>query len=273
MNQRPIGFFDSGVGGLSVWREVVNLLPQESTLYFADQSFFPYGEKPATVIRQRMLQICCFLIKRKAKLIVIACNTATVSGIDRLRRQFKLPLIGVEPAIKSAVTLSQTGVIGILATKRTILSQRQRELTASFGRGKKFISLNGSHLTPLVEQGQANSLETRKVLKKLLLPLKKAQADVLVLASTHYVLLRKQIQACTGSGMTIIDSGLAVARQVKKVLQENKLISRRKKARHLFFTSGNLEKFQNFQDRKAIPILDRIYTCDPGNGFVEMVLW
>lgn len=103
MDQQPIGFFDSGVGGLSVWREVVNLLPQESTLYFADQAFFPYGEKPATVIRQRMLQICCFLLKRKAKLIVIACNTATVSGIDRLRRQFKLPLIGVEPAIKSAV--------------------------------------------------------------------------------------------------------------------------------------------------------------------------
>ncbi len=237
MDQRPIGFFDSGVGGLSVWREVVNLLPQESTLYFADQAFFPYGEKSTTVIRRRLLRICRFLLKRKAKLIVIACNTATVSGIDRLRRRFKIPLVGVEPAIKSAVTLSKTGVIGLLATKRTILSQRQTELTARFGRGKKIISLDGSQLTPLVEQGRGNSPETRKVLKKLLLPLKKAKADVLVLASTHYVLLREQIQACVGSGMTVIDSGPAVARQVKKVLQENNLETNQKKPKHLFFTT------------------------------------
>jgi len=250
MNNQPIGFFDSGVGGLSIWREVVNLLSEESTIYFADQAFFPYGAKSQSTIQRRMEKICQFLINKQVKLIVIACNTATVSGIDFLRRKFNVPFVGVEPAIKPAIKLSKTGVVGVLATKRTILSQRQNELIKQFNQGKRVISIDGSDLTPLVEQGRIDFPETEKILKKLLLPLKKEKVDVFVLASTHYVFLKKQIQAIVSPEVKVIDSSQAVARQTKRFLNlipihDRFSIADPRFKKHLFFTSADSMRFQH----------------------------
>ena len=175
MNNRPIGVFDSGIGGLTVWQEIVSLLPGESVIYLADQAFFPYGGKTRSGLQKRTEKICRFLIKEKVKLIVVACNTATVAAIDFLRKKFPLPFVGVEPAIKPAVRLSKTGIIGVLATKVTAQSKRRRKLIKEFAQGKKVVTVDASELTPLIEAGQ----EVTPVLEKLLLPLKKAGVDVL----------------------------------------------------------------------------------------------
>jgi len=234
MDNRPIGIFDSGIGGLTVLQEIISLLPSESTIYVADQAYFPYGEKTNKEIQKRTEKICQFLIKNKVKLIVVACNTATVAAIDFLRKKFSLPFVGLEPAIKPAAKMTKTGIIGVLVTRRTAKSRRQRKLIEGFAQGKKVVTVDGSELTPLIEAGQ----EVRLVLEKLLLPLKKLRVDVLVLGSTHYPFLKKQIQAIMGPRVKIIDSGKAVAKQVKRVLKENNLLSSQGKGKRLFFTTA-----------------------------------
>lgn len=240
MNNRPIGIFDSGIGGLTVWKEITTLLPGESLIYLAGQAYFPYGEKSNREIQERVEKICRFLIKNKVKLIVVACNTATVAAIDFLRKKFSLPFIGLEPAIKPAAKMTKTGIIGVLVTRRTAKSRRQRKLIEGFAQGKKVVTVDGSELTPLIEAGQ----EARLVLEKLLLPLKKLGVDALVLGSTHYPFLKKQIQDIMGPGVKIIDSGQAVARQVRRVLEESNLLSNQEKGKRTFFTTANPSKFQ-----------------------------
>lgn len=244
MDNRPIGIFDSGIGGLTVWKEIVSFLPSESIIYFADQAYFPYGEKSNKEIQKRINKICQFLIKKNVKLIVVACNTATVAAISFLRRKFSLPFVGVEPAIKPATAVTKTGVIGVLATKITVASQRQRELIKKFAQGKKVISVDCSELTPLIEEGKLYSKRTIQVLKKYLLPLKRENIDVLVLGSTHYSFLKKQIQDIVRPDVKIIDSGKAVARQIKRLLEESNLLSNQEEGKRTFFTTADPKKFQ-----------------------------
>ena len=244
MDSRPIGIFDSGIGGLTIWQEIASFLPGESLIYFADQAYFPYGEKSNREIKARAEKICQFLIKKNVKLIVIACNTATVSAIDFLRKKFSLSFIGSEPAIKPATQITKTGVIGVLATRKTVKSRRQKNLIDSLAWGKEVISLDCSELTPLIEKGEIDSPKTLEVLRKYLLPLKRKKIDVLVLACTHYPFLKKQIQNIIGLEVKIIDSGKAIAKQVKRVLEENNLSSDQRKAKKQFFTTGDPKEFQ-----------------------------
>ncbi len=234
MDDRSIGIFDSGIGGLTVLQEIIALLPSESTIYVADQAHFPYGEKTSKEIQKRTEKICRFLMKKNVKLIVVACNTATVAAVDFLRKRFPLPFVGLEPAIKPAAKMTKTNIIGVLVTRRTAKSRRQRKLIESFAQGKKVVTVDGSELTPLIEADQ----EARLVIEKLLLPLKKLGVDVLVLGSTHYPFLKKQIQAIMGPAVKVIDSGQAVAKQVKRVLEQNNLLSNQERGKRAFFTAG-----------------------------------
>jgi len=249
MNLGSIGIFDSGVGGLSILKEITNLLPNESIIYFADQAYFPYGVRKREEIKKRAEKICLFLIEKKVKLIVIACNTATTMAIDYLRKKFSLPFVGLEPAVKPASRLTKKGVIAVLATKRTGESKRHHRLIKEFALEKKVITIDASQLTPLVETGKFNSLETRKVLLKYLLPLKKIGVDVLVLACTHYSFLKEQIRKIMGSRVKIIDPGLAVAKQVKRLLKKDGLLSGQEKKKIKLLTTGEPQKFEALANR------------------------
>ena len=170
MNNQPLGIFDSGIGGLAIWRRITVSLPRESAIYLADQDYFPYGEKSKREIQKRAEKICLFLIGKGAKMIVVACNTATVFAINYLREKFSIPFVGVEPAVKPAIKLTKTGIIGVLATRGTVKSSRQRELINKFGQEKKVINIDCSELTPLIEKAKINSSQIAKILENYLLP-------------------------------------------------------------------------------------------------------
>jgi len=238
MSNNPIGIFDSGVGGTSIWKEILKILPRENTIYLADSSNAPYGEKP----KEEILDICIknteFLISRGAKIIVVACNTATTNAIDILRKKFNIPFIGIEPAIKPAALATQTKAVGILATKGTLSSELFNKTSQKFTSEIKVIEQVGTGLVPLIEAGKTDSIEMDSLLQKLMQPMIANNVDYLVLGCSHYPYLIPKIKKLLGSGVTIIDSGFAVAKQTEKVLIESNLLS----------TSSNLGSHQLFSN-------------------------
>ena len=242
MNPQPIGIFDSGVGGTSIWKELNLLLPNENTIYLADSANAPYGLKSKETIVQLSIKNTELLISKGCKIIVIACNTATTNAIDILRTTYKLPFIGIEPAIKPAALNTQTKAIGILATKGTLSSELFSQTSGLFARNIKVIERVGEGIVELIESGKLYSDEMRHLLKLHLQPMIDANIDYLVLGCTHYPYLIPMLIELLPKHVKIIDSGEAVARQTKAVLEANHLLNTETSTvEHLFFSNGNPE--------------------------------
>ncbi|MDF2178846.1 glutamate racemase [Aliiglaciecola sp. CAU 1673] len=240
----PIGVFDSGVGGLTVLSAIHQRLPNESLIYVADSGFAPYGDKPAQDIIKRAKSITDFLLSQGAKAIVMACNTATVVAASTLRQYCPVPIVALEPAIKPATQLTTSKVIGVLATRRTLESPSVATLCERFGNGLDIRLQPCPGLVEQVEQGAMDSAETQALLKGYLTPLIDAGADTLVLGCTHYPLLRKQIAAIVGPHVQILDSALAVSKELQRRLTEKGSLSSTTDASVRFFTSGHPDLLQ-----------------------------
>ena len=242
MNEQPIGIFDSGVGGTSIWKEIYTLLPNENTIYLADSANAPYGVKDKNTITRLSIKNTEYLLKQHCKLIVVACNTATTNAISELRAKYNIPFIGIEPAIKPAALNSKTKAIGILATKGTLSSELFHTTTNLYAQGHRVIEQIGAGLVELIEAGKINTPETKVLLKLYLKPMLAANIDYLVLGCTHYPYLMPLLLELLPKHVKIIDSGLAVAKQTKAVLEKHDLVNSQKSpSKNLFFTNGNPE--------------------------------
>ncbi|MEZ4810512.1 MAG: glutamate racemase [Allomuricauda sp.] len=240
--QRPIGIFDSGVGGTSIWREIVKVLPSESTIYLADSANAPYGEKSKEEILRLSIKNTELLLQKGCKIVVVACNTATTNAIDYLRAQYAVPFIGIEPAIKPAALHTKTKKVGILATKGTLSSSLFHNTSKLFAEGISVLEREGKGLVELIEAGQTDSRETMELLKRYLQPMLDQNIDCLVLGCTHYPYLVPILKELLPKNITIIDSGEAVARQTKAILEKNQLVSSTKDdaEEHIFYSNGNI---------------------------------
>lgn len=240
MNTKPIGIFDSGAGGLSVWKEINTLMPNESTLYVSDSKYAPYGPKGKEFILNRAITNTEWLIKNGAKIIVVACNTATTNAISYLRNHYNMPFIGIEPAIKPAALKSKNNAIGILATKGTLSSALFHETCARYTQNKLVVEQVGDGIVELIESGKLYSEDMKKLLNNYLKPMLNQHIDCLVLGCTHYHFLLPILKELLPKQVTIIDSGAAVARQTNKILQENNLVNISNKGiYHEFYTNGS----------------------------------
>jgi len=246
MKNNPIGIFDSGVGGLSIWREIISLLPNENTIYLADSKNAPYGQKSKEEILSLSIKNTEFLLNEGAKLIVVACNTATTNAIDYLRKKYTIPFIGIEPAIKPAALQSETKKIGILATKGTLNSTLFTKKVLRFG-NTEIVEQIGEGLVPLIEEGNLESPELYFLLQEYLNNLLQKNIDHLVLGCSHYPFLIPTIKKIIGDKIKIIDSGEAVARQTKYILQKNGLQNLKKnKTEHLLYSNKDASILKNF---------------------------
>ncbi|HRZ74628.1 MAG TPA: glutamate racemase [Flavobacterium sp.] len=238
VNNNPIGLFDSGVGGTSIWKEIHALLPHENTIYLADSKNAPYGQKSKEEIIALSKKNTEFLLNKNAKIIVVACNTATTNAIKELRASYDVPFIGIEPAIKPAANNSETHTIGILATKGTLSSELFNQTVLNYP-NTKIIEQIGFGLVSLIEEGNIESKEMTQLLHDYLNPMVKENIDYLVLGCSHYPYLIPQIKKILPNHIKIIDSGEAVARQTKNILSDKVGLSDTKKSKQLFYTNSN----------------------------------
>ncbi|MGC9395265.1 MAG: glutamate racemase [Anaerolineae bacterium] len=239
--ESPIGVFDSGVGGLSVWREIVRQLPAEDTVYFADQAHIPYGERPLDEVRRLSENVTRFLLGQGAKLIVVACNTASGAALHALRETFtNVPFVGMEPGVKPAVEHTRTGIVGVIATAATFQGDLFAGLVQRFGEGFDIHTQACPGLVEAVEAGALDTPKTEALLRRYLTPLLDAGIDQLVLGCTHYPFLSPAIKRIVGPEVTIIDPAPAVARQAGRVLAQRDLLAPAGQlGRHRFYTSGD----------------------------------
>ena len=241
MSTKPIGIFDSGVGGLSIWKEITNLLPHENTIYLADSANAPYGSKNQDEIIRLCIKNTEKLINLGCKIIVVACNTATTNAIKTLRTNYNIPFIGIEPAIKPAGLQTKTKSIGILATKGTLNSSLFAETAQKHMYGIKVIEKIGTGLVPLIESGDIKSTRMTELLNEYINPMLLNNIDCLVLGCTHYPFLIPQIKEITGTRINIIDSGLAVAKQTNSILADTQITNNSIKnfASHKIYSNTN----------------------------------
>jgi glutamate racemase len=241
-NNQAIGVFDSGVGGISVLQHIHALLPHENLIYFADSKHAPYGNKTQAEIIARCMVIADFLLQEEVKSLVVACNTATAAAIDLLRETFDIPIIGMEPAIKPAAAASKNGVIGVLATVGTLKSAQFAALLESYGRNVKVVTQACVGLVECIERGELNTANTKALIRQYTSPLLAEGADTIVLGCTHYPFVKQVIQEMVGDKITLIDTGAAVANQLKRQLDEKKLLSvNQAKAEVSFWTNSEAE--------------------------------
>ena len=235
--KKPIGVFDSGVGGLSVLWHIRELLPHENLIYVADSSYAPYGDKTPEFISQRAMFISEHLHSLGAKAIVVACNTATAACIDQLRQTFSIPIVGMEPAVKPAVLTSETGVIGVMATTETLRSEKFSRLSHQFGKDVEIVMQPCPGLVELIESNDIHSDETYSLVSKYVGCLLEKRADVLVLGCTHYPFLMPVIKKIAPD-VRVLDTGAAVARELKRRV-EGVLKTDQHPGQTRFVTSGS----------------------------------
>ncbi|WP_435264321.1 glutamate racemase [Tenacibaculum sp. nBUS_03] len=240
-SQNPIGIFDSGVGGTSIWKEIQLLMPKEDTIYLSDTKNAPYGYKSEEEIIELSIKNTEYLLERDCKIIVVACNTATTNAIRILRQKYDVPFIGIEPAIKPASLQTSTNTIGILATKGTLHSQLFEKASSNLEDKITIIERVGEGLVDLMEKGKINSPEMIELLTKYLKPMISENADCIVLGCTHYPYLKKLIKNIVGHKIKIIDSGPAVAKQTQNVLSQHKLLKQNTSSspKYYFYTNKN----------------------------------
>lgn len=244
-----LGFFDSGVGGTTIWKEVNQILPNESTIFLADSKNTPYGTKT----KQEIIDLCRkntdFLLQHNAKMIIVACNTATTNAIDFLREHYSVPFVGIEPAIKPASLQTKTKKIGVLATKGTLASELFHKTKGVFAteKGVEIISQQGDGLVELIEENKIDTPEMRFLLQKYLAPMVEANVDYIVLGCTHYPYLRQMIESLIPENVIVMDSGRAVAQRVKYLLEEKNLFQKENEpVKHTWVSTKNIEILKKF---------------------------
>jgi glutamate racemase len=246
----PIGIFDSGVGGISVLREIRALLPAEHLIYYADSGHCPYGGKPREQIVARACAITERLLERGAKLVVVACNTATIAAVEHLRATYPIPFVGMEPAVKPAAAATRSGVVGVLATGAALAGEKFHHLVAAHARDVRVITQPCPGLVEQVEAGALDTPQTRALVERYVKPLMAQGADVLVLGCTHYPFLRPLISTLAGPDVTLLDTGAAVARQVRRVLERDGALSAAGGTGAIAWeTSGDAEAFALLHER------------------------
>lgn len=251
-NNNPIGIFDSGIGGTTIWRDINLLMPNENTIYIGDQLNAPYGFKTKEEIINLSFKNIDYLLAQNCKIIVVACNTATTNAINEIRNKYNVPIIGIEPAIKPATSLTKTATIGILATKGTITSDLFASKVKQYS-DIKIIEQIGYNLVSLIESGQIQSKELKKLLRDYLIPMVEQGMDTLVLGCTHYPYLIPIIKEIIPDNIQIIDSGKAVAKQTKKILEQNNLLNQdSKQGTSTFYTNVDPTILKTFITEPAI---------------------
>jgi len=237
----PIGVFDSGVGGISVLRAIREELPNEAIIYFGDQGHIPYGSRPMEQIRTFCEAITKFLLERDAKILVVACNTASAAALKYLREKFPaVPFVGMEPAVKPAAEHTHTGKVGVLATPATFQGALYTSVVERFANGVELFQSTCPGLVQQIEMGNLEGEETRQILENALLPMIEERIDTVVLGCTHYPFVIPMIQQIVGAGVRVIDPAPAVAKQIERLLEargtRNKSGS---KGEIKFYTSGD----------------------------------
>jgi glutamate racemase len=247
----PIGVFDSGVGGLSVLREIRQLLPSETLLYVADSGHVPYGEKTPEYIRERCVLITEHLLAQGAKALVLACNTATAAAAAELRELYpNLPIVGMEPAVKPAAAATRSGVVGVLATTGTLKSARFAALLDRFANDVRVITQPCPGLVECIEAGELQVAATRELLQGYVTPLLAEGCDTLILGCTHYPFLRPLLGQLVPASVTLIDTGAAVARQLQRLLAQHDLLATEAAQPTRYWSSGEAAQL-----RRVLPIL------------------
>ena len=243
----PIGVFDSGVGGLSVLRAIRAQMPEESVLYFGDQGHIPYGPRPMGQIRSFSEAITAFLLEQQAKIIVIACNTASAAALKYLRETFpSVPFVGMEPAVKPAAEYTQTGKVGVLATPTTFQGELYASVVERFANGVELLQNACPGLVQQIEQGNLHGEETHKILNEALQPMLGKNIDTVVLGCTHYPFVIPLIQQIVGESVRVIDPAPSVAKQIRRVLETKGMKSESEmRGTVKFYTSGDPEELKS----------------------------
>ncbi len=248
MNNQPIGVFDSGVGGLSILLEIQKELPFEKSIFVADQAFVPYGGKNKEELIDRVGRIMQFFKEKNVKAVVAACNTATVYTIDEMRKRFEFPIIGTVPVVKTIAGITKTGKTAVFSTPATAKSEYLAELIHKFASNVSVECVGGSNLEEAVEKGEIDTPETIETLEKHLIPLVEHGVDAIALGCTHYPFLRDRVQQIVGPSVQVVDSGGAVARRLKYILEHENLLSQQK-GRDVYYTTGSKEKFDRVSSK------------------------
>jgi glutamate racemase len=253
-DDRPIGVFDSGLGGLSVLGELIRTLPNESFLYLADSAYCPYGSRSAEEVTTRSFLITEHLMLLGAKMVVVACNTATAAAIDALRESYPIPFIGIEPAIKQAALHTASGKVGVLATRNTFQGRLFRETSARYASDTNVFIQPGDGLVEVVEENRIHTPEARQLLQSYILPMLAEGVDQIVLGCTHYPFLIPIIREIVPEHVVIHDPSPAVARQTARVLTENQLESNSQTVLHQAETTGDPDMLTRMIDQLNLPI-------------------
>jgi glutamate racemase len=245
-----IGIFDSGVGGLSVWRQVAERLPDEGLACLADQAHVPYGPRPLDEIRVFSEAITRFLLRQGCRIIVVACNTASAAALKSLRTTFpEVPFVGMEPAVKPAAQSTRTGKVGVLATPATFQGELFASVVERFAGGVHLINQVCPGLVEQVEAGRLDTPDTDALLRHYLTPMMQAGVDTIVLACTHYPFLAPAIRRIAGPTVQVIDPAPAIARQVQRIMEQRGWHSESSAPRRLFYTTGDVATFARTLDQ------------------------
>ena len=254
MNNNPIGVYDSGFGGLSVWRELHRALPNESLIYLGDGKNCPYGSRPAEQIRQLAETAVGYLLQRGCKMVVVACNTATAAAIAHLREKFAdVPIVGLEPAVKPACRMTKTRIVGVIATERSLQGEKFLSTLARYGEGVEVIKSVGEGWVEAVEQSEEQTAETELAVRRVVEPIIERGADVLVLGCTHYPFLKDVVCRVVGDrNVAVIDSGEAVEKRVESLLDEYDLRASEDNQPQLEFVTYADEQYCDRLRQKAL---------------------
>lgn len=240
----PIGIFDSGVGGLSVAREIRRALPSEDLLYVADTAYCPYGDRPIEEVRTRALAVGRYVQDAGAKLLVAACNTASGAALEDLREALTIPVVGLEPAVKTAVARTRARRVGVMATSGTLRSERFARLVRAYADGVEVLSQPCPGLADLIEEGHLDGDVLRARLEELTRPLREAGVDVVVLGCTHYLFVAPALGQVLGPEVTLVDSAPAIARRTAQILDEARARRDAGEGGFRVLTTGEAEKVE-----------------------------
>ena len=247
---RPIGIFDSEVGGLTVLREIQRQLPRESTIYLGDTAHYPYGPRPLRQVKRFAFEIMRFFMEREVKLVVVACNTATAAALPELRKAFSVPIVGViRPGAEAGALASRNRKIGVVATAGTIKSRSYFDNIKDINPAAEVWEQACPEWVDLVETGRANAPDSGSILRKHLDPLRAKGIDTLILGCTHYPLLREPIEAIVGPEITVVDSATTTAATTRMILEVNRLGSDGESPRHELCSTGPVSRFTEVAER------------------------
>lgn len=263
--KKPIGIFDSGVGGLTVFKEVINLLPQENIIYLGDTARVPYGTRSLQTVIKYSQEATKFLMSQDIKLLVIACNTSSAVSLPSLQQENRIPIIGViEPGAKRAAEVTENKRIGVIGTEGTVKSQAYQRAIHGIDQHLTVIARACPLFVPLAEEGWVDNQVARLTAQSYLLPLREKKIDTLVLGCTHYPLLEGVIREVIGDGVCLVNSGKETAKEVKRILDREDLIRPGKKGGvYRFYVTDNGERFREVGERFMGRELNRVEEIDP----------